>query len=298
MARNIDTTLVRTFVAVADSATITGAANALHLTQGAVSQHVKRLEDALGCRLFERERRGLRLTGAGERLFGKAKRLLSMNDEIWAEMTAKVLEGPVRLGAPPDLVGTRLAPALKAFADAHPKVEMALLCAPSPELARLLATGKLDLALMEQPAPLATGECLSIEPLVWVGARGGTAHLKRPLPLSMVSDTCAFRGAVLAALRQHGLPWKTVFENGSMEATLATVRADLAVSAWLASTVPRGLQLLPPGAGLPHLPPFAITLHEPPHPAGAAEALAHHIRTGLAQHAAAPNPYDGNAATS
>ena len=57
---------------------MTAAANALHLTQGAVSQQVKRLEEALGCSLFERDRRGLRLTRAGERLFGKGKRLLGL----------------------------------------------------------------------------------------------------------------------------------------------------------------------------------------------------------------------------
>ena len=56
MLRNLDTALVRTFVTVADKASMTAAANALHLTQGAVSQQIKRLEEALGCSLFERDR--------------------------------------------------------------------------------------------------------------------------------------------------------------------------------------------------------------------------------------------------
>ena len=59
MARNLDITLVRTFVTAADSASMTVAANSLHLTQGAVSQQIRRLEEALGCTLFERDRRGL-----------------------------------------------------------------------------------------------------------------------------------------------------------------------------------------------------------------------------------------------
>ena len=65
MARNLDVSLVRTFVAVAERASMTAAANALHLTQGAVSQQVKRLEDALGRSLFERDRRGLSRAGYG-----------------------------------------------------------------------------------------------------------------------------------------------------------------------------------------------------------------------------------------
>ncbi len=81
--RNLDTSLLRAFVAVADTAGMTAAANLLHLTQAAVSQQIKRLEEALGAQLFERDRRGLRLTNAGERLYGRAKRLLALNDEIW-----------------------------------------------------------------------------------------------------------------------------------------------------------------------------------------------------------------------
>ncbi len=284
MAHNLDTRLVRTFVAVADKASMTAAANTLHLTQGAVSQQVKRLEEALGCSLFERDRRGLRLTLAGERLFGRAKRLLSLNDEIWAEMTTGAVEGRVRLGVPPDLVGTRLAPVLKAYVEAYPRVEMSLLCGPSPDLAKALAAGQVDLAILEEPAGPSAGECLSVERLVWAGARAGAAHLRRPLPLSMVADTCAFRPAVLAALRGHDMAWRTVFENGSMEATVATVRADLAVSAWLASAVPPGLDILPAGSSLAELPNFAISLHVSRHQTGVATELARHIRDGLVRY--------------
>ena len=141
MAHNLDTNLLRAFVAATETASMTVAANALHLTQSAVSQQVKRLEDVLGCRLFERDRRGLRLTPPGERLFGRAKRLLDLNDEMWAEMTADAVEGQVRLGAPPDLVGSFLAAVLKTYADAFPRVEVTLVCGSSPELGKALAAG-------------------------------------------------------------------------------------------------------------------------------------------------------------
>jgi DNA-binding transcriptional LysR family regulator len=285
MIRNLDLGLVRTFVAVADMASMTVAANALHLTQGAVSQQVKRLEEALGCSLFKRDRRGLRLTPAGERLFGHARRLLSLNDEIWAEMTTSAVEGRIRLGLPHDLVGSHLTPVLKAYAEAFPRVELTLVCASSPELVEALTMGRVDLAVVEEPVGPSAGECLSIERLVWVGAKAGTAHLKRPLPVSMVADTCAFRPAVLAALNEHGVPWRTVFENGSIEATAATVRADLAVTAWLASTAPPDLDILPAAFGLPDLPNFAISLCLPRHPPGTATVeLARYVRDQLLQH--------------
>ena len=285
MTRNLDTGLVRTFVAVTEKASMTAAANALHLTQGAVSQQVKRLEEMLGCSLFERDRRGLRLTPPGERLFSQARKLIALNDAIWAEMTTVAVAGQVRLGVPPDLVVSHLAPVLRAYADAFPQVELSLVCAPSPELLEALAMGRVDLAVVEEPAGPSAGECLGIERLVWIGAKAGAAHLKRPLPVSMVAGTCAFRPAALAALTGHRVEWRTVFENGSMEAALATVRADMAVSAWLASTIPPDLDILPSSFGLPELPAFAINLHFPCHHAtAAAMKVAQHIRDGLVRH--------------
>jgi DNA-binding transcriptional LysR family regulator len=288
MIRNLDTALIRTFVTVADKASMTAAANALHLTQGAVSQQVKRLEEALGCSLFERDRRGLRLTRPGERLFGKAKRLLGLNDEIWAEMAGTEVAGQVRLGVPYDLVGTLLAPVLKAYAEAYPRVEISLLCAASPDLAAALAAGTIDLAVIEEGVGPSAGECLAVDRLVWVGAKGGVARAKRPLPVSIVADTCAFRPVVLSALNEHGLEWRTLFENGNIDATTATVRSDLAVTAWLASTVPADLDILPFDAGLPPLPNFSINLHLPKYGAApAAQEFARYIRDGLARRAVA-----------
>jgi len=284
MIRNLDMALIRTFVTVADKASMTAGANALHLTQGAVSQQVKRLEEALGSSLFERDRRGLRLTRAGEQLFGKAKRLLALNDEIWAEMAGTPVAGQVRLGVPYDLVGTLLAPVLKTYAETYPQVEISLVCASSPELTAALAAGTIDLAVIEERVGPSAGECLAIDRLVWVGAKGGVARAKRPLPVSIVADTCAFRPAVLSALSGHGLEWRTVFENGNIDATTATVRSDLAVTTWLASTVPADLDILPSESGLPPLPNFAINLHLPRHGVGpAAQEFARHIRDGLAR---------------
>lgn len=284
MARNLDISLLRTFVSVAAHGGMTAAGNALHLSQSAVSQQIARLELLCGDALFTRDRPGLRLTRTGERLLGKARRLLELNDEIWSDITARTVEGEVRLGVPYDLVGTVLAPVLKGYCEAFPQVEISITCAASPELAAALRNGELDLAVVEEPAGASTGECLAVDRLVWVGAKAGTAHMKTPLPVSMVAETCAFRPAVLAALRAQDRAWRTVFENGSIDATTATVRTDLAVTTWLASTVPADLDILPAGAGLPELPSFAISLHFPPRAASQAAArLADHIREGLAR---------------
>jgi DNA-binding transcriptional LysR family regulator len=278
MTRNLDIALLRTFVAVADHASMTAAGNALHLTQSAVSQQIARLEE-LTDTLFTRDRRSIRLTAIGERLLGKTRRLLILNDELWSDMTAKAINGQVRLGAPYDLVGTWLAPILKNYSEIYPLVEITLVCGASPELLMSTMEGTIDLALIEEPLGPSRGECLNVDRLVWVGAKAGTAHLKTPLPVSMVAETCAFRPAVLQALSERNLTWRTVFESGSIDATTATVRSDLAVTAWLASTVPADLDILPVETGLPELPSFAINLHMPRgHASPATTELARHVR--------------------
>jgi DNA-binding transcriptional LysR family regulator len=279
MPRNLDTSLVRAFVSVAESGSMTASAHALNPTQAAVSQQIKRLEESFGCHLFERERRGLRLTNEGERLFGKAKRLLGLNDEIWADMTTPTFKGEVRLGVPYDLVGNYLPPILKAYAAAYPQVEITLSCLTSPQLIEAIRAGALDVVIAEEPAGKSKAECLATDRLVWVGAKGGDASLKRPLPISFGCDTCAFRPVIFDALRSSGLSWRTVSEIGNAEAISATVQTDLAVTALLASTIPPGLEVI---EGLPPLPNFGINLHLPRTGSSPiAEALARSIREGF-----------------
>lgn len=207
---------------------------------------------------------------------------MALNDEVWTDLDGGTPAGPARLGMPADLVGVRFAPVLRAFAASCPQVDLSLSCGASAELARDLRAGRLDLAVMEEPVGAETGEVLAIDRLVWVGARGGTAHRRVPLPVSLVAGDCAFRPAVEKALDGRDGGWRSVFENGSQDATLAAVRADLAVSARLAETVPADLGVLRPAAGMPVLPAFAITLHRPDRPATPAAAeLARHIREGL-----------------
>lgn len=278
----LDLVWLRTFVAVADQRSMTAAANALHLTQGAVSQQVKKLEQWAGGPLLIRERRGIELAPLGERLMARARRMLALNDQLWADLQGDAVQGSVRLGAPYDLAGAWIAPAIKSFIEAYPQVELSLKCGSSTELKTALDNGALDLAIVEGSADTATGECLAIERLVWAGAKGGAAFLKTPLPVSMVAETCAFRAPVIAALQAQGRPWRTLFENGNLEATVAMVSSDLAVSVWLQSTVPPSLEVLPAEAPLPSLAPVAVSLHRSKGAgSAAADELARHIRGHL-----------------
>jgi DNA-binding transcriptional LysR family regulator len=282
MAHNLDVSLLRAFVAVVDAGGMTAATGILNLTQAAVSQQIKRLEDMFGEELITRDRRGMKLTSAGERLFGRAKRLLALNDEIWTEMMTPVYEGEVRLGIPSDIITTYLPTFLKGFARSYPRVQVSLHSGSSAKLRTDLAAGKIDVVLATELVCDPDGENLITDRLVWVGAPGGEAVRQRPLPVSIGCSDCAFRAPVRDALQQAGIEWRSVSEVTNTSAQVATVAADLAVMAWMASTVPEGLEVLGRESSLPLLQPFTVNLYLAKDGSPTVQELARHIRQALA----------------
>ena len=263
MPRNIDIALLRAFDAVVESGGLTSAARLLNITQAAVSLQLKRLEATFGCRLLERDRRGVTLTPQGERVIAQSRRLLRDNDELWALMAAPEFAGEVRLGMPSDLVRPYGAPVLRRFDQTWPRVRVSLVCDTSGRLLEKLDRGDVDLTMTVQANCGPHGKVLRTDPLVWVGARNGVAHKRDPLPIATGDESCPHRPAALAALTQVGRDWRFICEVSSFEPICATVEADIAVSPMLASTVPEGLQILGEGSGLPGLPVFSINLYLP-----------------------------------
>ena len=279
MARNIDTALLRAFVAVAETGGMTRAGQLLNLTQAAISQQVKRLEDLFQARLFERDKRNVHLTPDGERLLPLAQRMLETNDQVWGAMTAPDFEGEVRVGVPHDIVKAFMPPILKSFNRAWPRINVVIVPLSTPPLLAALAAGKVDLTLTTEEHIGDGGEVLMADSLVWVGAHDSRAYNSDPLPVSFGDKRCAFRAAAIKALADAGREWRSVSEEGNMLAVYAALEADLAVAPLLSSTIPDGLVVLPPEVALPALPSFSINMYLPK--TGGSEIgqeLARHIR--------------------
>jgi DNA-binding transcriptional LysR family regulator len=282
--RDIDISLLRAFAAVAETGGVTSAARSLNLTQAAVSQQIKRLEDFFGFTLFDREQRRLELSPTGERLLAYAQRILALNDEVWGVMTSPDFEGEVRFGVPHDIVQPFMPPILKTFNQCWPKVRVTLICQATIKLRRMLDNREIDLTLTTEKEAGEGGDLLMADQLVWVGARGGEAHKRHPLPVSFGDASCAFRTSTVRALSGAERAWRLTCETSDFAPYCATIEADLAVAPMISSSVPRNLQILGPEYGLPPLPLFYINLRLPV--AGTADVaveLARFIRTGFAQ---------------
>jgi len=259
--RNLDTNLLRSFVAVAEVGSVTAAAYQLHLTQAAVSQQLKRLEDQLELALFRRDGRGLVLAEGGERLLARAKRMLALNDEIWQLAHAPEVDGEVRLGVPHDLVTPYVPPILQSFDRAWPRVRVVLVSTTTGALLAALATGEIDLCVTTEQGVGAGGETLMQDALVWAQLRAGTAANKQPLPLAVGDEDCCFRRPAIEALTAAGRDFRIVCGSSHMQPLLATVEADLAVTSLLRSSLPAALEPVDTGLHLPPLPVFAINLY-------------------------------------
>ena len=287
MARDLDLNLLRAFAAVVEAGSVTGAARLLNRTQAAVSLQIKRLEESLDQPLFEREHKRLTLAASGEQLLGYAQRLIAMNDEIFERMITPSFEGEVRLGVPVDVITTYVPPILRRFNATWPGVRVSLVAKNSFDLLEDLASGAVDLTITTDLDSVGRCEVLKTDKLVWVGVPGGSAHRRTPLPIAIGGKTCRFRPVAIEAMRRVGREWRVVLQVPNQDAVNATILAGLAVGALLRYTVPSGLEILSPEAGLPELPAFKINLHLPKTGGSdIARELACHIRAEFASRAA------------
>ena len=94
----LDTDQLRSFLAIVDCGSFTRAAERVHKTQSAVSMHIRRLEEQLGCALFVKQGRGARLTAEGERLIEFARRIIQVEAGALAALSRKGLRGAVGSG--------------------------------------------------------------------------------------------------------------------------------------------------------------------------------------------------------
>jgi DNA-binding transcriptional LysR family regulator len=278
MPANLDIALLRAFLTVLESGGITKAAPVLALSQAAVSQQIKRLEEVLESRLFERQGRRMVLAPAGERLLGPAQRLVAQNDALYTSMRTPPFEGEVRFGVPYDIIASFVPAILRRFAKAQPRVRVSLVCEDSSVVREALRSGDVDLALTTETECGRGGETLRTDRLVWVGVPGGDVHTREPLPVSLGAATCLFRPVAIEALGRARRDWRAVCEVSRMEPVYAAIEAGLAVAPLLRSSVPERFEILGPEAHLPSLPEFRINLYAPPRASPAVRDLADHVR--------------------
>ncbi len=139
---------------VAEVGNITAAAQALYISQSAVSQSIKQLERDLQTRLFARNSRGVTLTAEGQMLYEyvrSAMGLLETGEEKLSQ-TRELQMGQLTIGASDTVTSQFLLPYLDTFHKQHPAIHIQIVSGRSHKVLGLLRSGKVDIAFASTPA--------------------------------------------------------------------------------------------------------------------------------------------------
>ena len=146
----------RVFKEVAEVGNITAAAQALYISQSAVSQSIKQLENDLQTRLFSRNSRGVTLTAEGKMLYEYVRSAMGLLEtgEAKLSQTRELQMGQLVIGASDTVTSQFLLPYLDSFHKEHPAIHIQIISGRSHKVLGLLRSGKVDIAFASTPTDL------------------------------------------------------------------------------------------------------------------------------------------------
>ena len=146
-----------------------------------------------------------------------------------------------------------------------------------------MAARQLDITLMTCSEDVdQTGiEILLTEPIVWAGAKGGCAHMREPLPVSLWEESCTWRARAVKALSKHNRDYRIAYMSAHAAGQRAAILSDLAIAPLPKSFMADDLVELGPKDGLPELGNYQIAMVVTPDAAAPVRAAADHIRAAF-----------------
>jgi DNA-binding transcriptional LysR family regulator len=238
----LDLTQLRSFVAVEQMGSFTLAAERLGLGQSTVSQHIQRLESAVGRRLLARDTHKVVMTTDGEALLSHARAMLAIEAQVQSQFKGQNLRGNLRLGVSEDFVTSQLPAVLEDFVRSHPSVDLELTVALSGTLYEMQDNGEIDLVLAKRRLGDARGRLVYREPLVWLARDPEHVLSSGPLPLIAFPPPSVTRSIALEALGRSQVAWRIVCTCGSLSGLTAAARAGMGVLVQPRSMAPSGLK--------------------------------------------------------
>lgn len=205
---------LRSFLAVAECGSFSGAAQLLGVTQPALSRQICLLEQALSQRLFHRNGRGAALNAAGRVFMGHAHAILARIEEAQREVCAlrQAPQGEVRIGLSPSISATLLRPLITSVASHYPRIKIHVEERFSDDLLPCLQTGKVDFAVLyeDQRSGIALFDKLLIEELFLVHGPGLAlpaeidAAVLAALPLALPARSNSLRLFIERRMAEYG----------------------------------------------------------------------------------------------
>ena len=221
---------------------------------------IKRLEDEIGKKLFERIGKTVKLTAEGNILIKYAMRIVKEHDDAIRALSKPDLEGFIRFGSPEHYTIGVLPKLLARFASAYPDVLVEMRCENSDEIKEAVDKGELDVGICTQISD--GGQVISHDPVVWIADPGFIMQKHKTVSIAVFEDDCIFRTWAIEALEKSGISYRIVYVSRSISGLIDAVRAGFAVAPIIRSNVPSDLKIVGLENGLPVLPVSNIVLHK------------------------------------
>ena len=264
----IDLELYRVFCEVAKAGNISKAAERLFVSQSAVSQAVKQLENKLGGKLFNRSARGVRLTPEGEVLYSYASSavfLLENAREKFSNLRA-LHAGEIKIGASDTICSLLLLPKLREFHKRYPEIHISVTNRTTRESLALLKSGAVDLSFINLPVDddpllevtpvLPIRDCfVAGEKYAFLANRVLRLNDLRDYPILMLEKASNSRVQMDLFLASHNVEIRPAIELGS----LALLSEFAKIGLGIAATVREDVEAMLDGRELNEL-RFAETL--------------------------------------
>ncbi|MGY4492402.1 LysR family transcriptional regulator [Pseudomonas sp. TE3610] len=281
--QRFDLDLLHTLVMVAESGTLSAAAERLHRSQSAVSEQLQKLEAFCDLQLSTRSKRGTRLTPAGERLLGHARQLLDLNEQALHDMRGTRLSGDLRLLITDYFRPNAIAPLLKRLAERYPGLRLHVTVRKSALIEAEPADFDIGLymqILRDDTAPAEGVETVRDERLQWVVAEHLADQRPATLPLVILPASCSLQGLALDILDRARRPYLVAHSASGVAGLQSALSAGLGVACLNESSIPPGTVPVPANWQMPPLPPVQFRARVNEH----ADPLAREVLAVLKAH--------------
>jgi DNA-binding transcriptional LysR family regulator len=226
MDSDMDSSLLKVFVAVEAEGSFSGAAKRLHYVQSNITARIKQLEDSIGRPLFHRKPRGVALTVAGEVLLPHAKEIVKRMEDV--ELAMKNLgdvAGRIRIGSIESNAAVRLTPLLVDLHQKYPKVDFQLYTGTTQQVLEELLDYQLDIAFVSGVPSHPDIEVLKVIPekMVLVEPADGIV----PDVVITFKRGCTYKAFLDDIMLERGVAEYRVMEFGSLDTILGCVAAGM-----------------------------------------------------------------------
>ncbi len=256
----LDVDAVRAFALVAELKSFTRAAQAVGMTQSAVSLQLKRLETRLDRRLIERTPRSVELTAEGAAFLARARELVAAHDRAVTDI--EPLERRLTLGISDHAAGPELPTLLARVAAFDPQLNLDIRIGLSSEILDAFERGKLDAAIARREPHRRGGEILLEDSFGWLAAPTFRARRGEKLRLAMLAAPCGVRALAIRALDKARTPVGGSLHRRRRErGRSCRGLAGLAVAPLARRVAPAGLVDVGSALSLPALGKSAVVLH-------------------------------------